>query len=252
VVEQFVRRTGVAGIPALLEAAERATDAKARERLYELVAQAGPAAVSAAAKRLAEASQGGGRAVAQRELIVLLGRLMSPEMPLPLEVDLKRFLRHEDAHVRREAVRLLLRGPKRDDALLAGLADADGRIVYLALTAAVERCSREGSSLIRGRVERGELDASLRALGIRAVATLRAPDTLRWLIDRVTARSALLRRRKLLPTSPETLAALTAICSSWRQDPEAAEVIALATRSKAPEVRNAVKGVAAVQPPRAA
>jgi hypothetical protein len=252
VVEQFVRRTGVAGIPALLEAAERATDAKARERLYELVAQAGPAAVSAAAKRLAEASQGGGRAVAQRELIVLLGRLMSPEMPLPLEVDLKRFLRHEDAHVRREAVRLLLRGPKRDDALLAGLADADGRIVYLALTAAVERCSREGSSLIRGRVERGELDASLRALGIRAVATLRAPDTLRWLIDRVTARSALLRRRKLLPASPETLAALTAICSSWRQDPEAAEVIALATRSKAPEVRNAVKGVAAVQPPRAA
>jgi hypothetical protein len=89
----------------------------------------------------------------------------------------------------------------------------------------------------------------LRALGIRAVATLRTSDTLRWLIDRVTTRSALLRRRKLLPTTPETLAALSAICTTWRQDPEAAEVIALAMRSKIPEVRNAVKGV---QSPRAA
>ena len=251
VVERFVRLLGVATVPALLEAAERATDAKARERLYDLVAQAGPQAVSATARRLAEASQGGGRAMAQRELLTLLGKLMTPEMPLPLEVDLKRFLRSDDAHVRREAVRLLLRGPKRDEAMLAGLNDADGRIVYLALTAALERCSREGLSVIRGRVERGELDAPLRALGIRAVATLRTPDTLRWLIDRVSALSALFRRRRLLPVSPEMIAALTAIVGSWRSDPEAAEVIALATRSKLAEVRNALKGQAAV-PPRAA
>ncbi|HEY2377806.1 MAG TPA: hypothetical protein VGH98_17670 [Gemmatimonadaceae bacterium] len=252
VVERFVRLTGVASAPALLEAAERATEARARERLYEIVAKGGAAAVSSVAKRLAEASQGGGRAVAQRELLMLLGKLMTPEMPLPLEVDLRRFLRHEDAHVRREAVRLLLRGPKRDEALLAGLGDEDGRIVYLALTNALERCSREGLSLIRGRVERGELDASLRALGIRAVATMRTSDTLRWLIDRVTTRSALLRRRKLLPTSPETLAALTAIWMSWRQDPEAGEVLGLASRSKIAEVRNVVKGQVPVQPPRAA
>ena len=81
---------------------------------------------------------------------------------------------------------------------------------------------------------------------------MRTPDTLRWLIDRASARSALLRRRRLLAAGPETLAALTAICGSWRQDPEAAEVIALATRSKIPEVRNVVKGPAAVPPPRAA
>jgi hypothetical protein len=251
VVDRFVRLLGVATAPALLESAERATDAKARERLYDLVAQAGPQAVSATARRLAEASQGGGRATAQRELLTLLGKLMTPEMPLPLEVDLKRFLRSDDAHVRREAVRLLLRGTKRDEAMLAGLNDADGRIVYLALTAALERCSREGLSVIRGRVERGELDAPLRALGIRVVATLRTPDTLRWLIDRVSALSALFRRRRLLPVSPEMIAALTAIVGSWRSDPEAAEVIALASRSKVPEIRNAVRGQAAV-PPRAA
>jgi hypothetical protein len=149
-------------------------------------------------------------------------------------------------------VKLLIRSAKRDEAILAGLADSDGRIVYLALTAANERCPREGISLIRGRVERGELDSSLRALGIRAVASVRTPDTLRWLIDRATTRSALLRRRKLLPTTPETLAAITAICSAWSQDPEAQEVIALVMRSRSPEVRNAAKGQQASSSGRAA
>jgi hypothetical protein len=242
VVERLLKLVGLAIAPMLLEAAEECTDAKARERLYELVASCGAKAVSVAARRLAEVSQGGGRSAAQRELLVLLARLLTPEMPLPPEIDLRRFLRHDDAPVRREAVKLLIRSAKRDEAILAGLADSDGRIAYLALTAAHERCPREAVSLIRGRVERGELDASLRALGIRAVATIRTPDTLRWLIDRATTRSALLRRRKLLPTTPETLAAISAICTGWRQDPDAQEVIALATRSRIPEVRNAVKG----------
>jgi len=239
VVERLVKLVGLAIAPMLLEAAEESSDVKARERFYELVASCGTKAVSAAARRLAEVSQGGGRPAAQRDLLILLARLLTPEMPLPPEIDLRRFLRSDDAPVRREAVKLLIRSAKRDEAILAGLADSDSRIVYLALTAAQERCPREGISLIRGRVERGELDAPLRALGIRAVATIRTPDTLRWLIDRATTRSALLRRRKLLPTSPETLAAITAICAGWRQDPEAQEIITLAMRSRSPEVRNA-------------
>jgi hypothetical protein len=226
----------------LLEAAEEAADPKIRERLYELVGQAGPVAVSPIARRLTEASQGGGRPTAQRELLALLGRLLTAEMPLPAEIDLRRFLRHDDSQVRREAVKVLLRSVKRDEALLAALGDNDSRIVYLALTAAQERCSHEGLLVIRGRVERGELDASLRALGIRAVATLRTPDTLRWLIERATTRSPLLRRQKLLPMTPETLAALTAICSGWRADAEAQPVIQLAARSRLPEVRNLARG----------
>ena len=252
VVERLVRLLGIGILPLLLEAAEEATDAKARERFYDFVAQAGPKAISPTARRLAEATQGGGRATVQRELIALLGRLLTSETPLPPEIDLRRFLKSEDAAVRREAVKLLLRSAKRDEAMLAALADSDGRIVYLALTAAHERCPREGISLIRGRVERGELDAALRALGIRAVATLRTPDTLRWLIDRATVRSALFRRRRLLPTTPEVLAAITAICAAWRQDPEAQEVIALASRSRIPEVRTAARGQPPSPPSRAA
>ena len=244
IVERLVRLSGLDAVPILLEAAEETTDARTRERLYDLVAQFGPKAASPTARRLAEASQGGGRTTAQRDLLALLGRLLTPETPLPAEVDLRRFLRHAEAHVRREAVKLLLRSAKRDEAMVAGLADSDGRIVYLAITAALERCPREGLTLIRGRVERGELDAPLRALGIRAVASLRTPDTLRWLIDRATATSKLFRRRKLLPTTPETLAALTAIGNAWPNDPDAAEVIELASRSRIPEVRAAVRSAA--------
>jgi hypothetical protein len=249
VVERLVRLTGLDAVPIILEAAEETTDAKTRERLYDLVVQFGAKAVSPAARRLAEASQGGGRTTAQRDLIGLLGKLLTPETPLPAEVDLRRFLRHADAHVRRETVKVLLRSAKRDEAMVAALADSDGRIVYLAITAAHERCPREGLTLIRGRVERGELDASLRALGIRVVATLRTPDTLRWLIARATTTSRLFRRRKLLPTTPETLAALTAIGTGWPNDPEAAPVIELASRSRIPEVRAAVRsGAVAARP----
>ena len=248
IVERLVRLSGLDAVPILLEAAEETTDARTRERLYDLVAQFGPKAASPTARRLAEASQGGGRTTAQRDLLALLGRLLTPETPLPAEVDLRRFLRHAEAHVRREVVKVLLRSAKRDEAMVAGLADSDGRIVYLAITAALERCPREGLTLIRGRVERGELDAPLRALGIRAVASLRTPDTLRWLIDRATATSKLFRRRKILPTTPETLAALTAIGNVWPNDPDAAEVIELASRSRIPEVRAAVRSAAVAAP----
>jgi hypothetical protein len=236
-VERLVRHQGVAAVPALLAAAEEASEPKVRDRLYDLIAANGQAAVAPVAARLTESDANGGPASLQRDLLALLGRLCPGENGVPPTIDLRRYLRHADTHVRREAVKLLLRGPRRDEALLAGLADSDSRIVYLALTAAHERCPREGISLIRGRVERGELDASLRALGIRAAATIRTPETLRWLMARAVTRMKFIGRLRLLPTTPETLAALTAIIAGWRQDPAAATVIQLATKSRDARVR---------------
>jgi hypothetical protein len=51
VVERFVRLVGSEAAPVLLEAADQTSDAKARERLYELVAQFGAQAVSPTARR---------------------------------------------------------------------------------------------------------------------------------------------------------------------------------------------------------
>jgi hypothetical protein len=255
--ERLVKHQGAAAVPTLLEAAEEVNDAKTRERIYDLVGMAGPTARRLVARRLAEAEAAQAPASLQRDLLALIGRLGSAgangaadadDGGLAAEVDVRRHLRHADVNVRREAVKLLLRGPDREEALLAALADADARTVYLGITAAHERCPPEGLALIRSRVDRGELDPSLRALGIRAVATGRTPGTLEWLIGHVLTRSKLLGRPKLCEMTPESAAALTAIVAGWRNDPAAAPVLELAARSRDAQVRAAVKGQPASRP----
>ena len=66
-------------------------------------------------------------------------------------------------------------------------------------------------------------------------------DTVRdWLVQRVTTRAGVLRRRRLAPRSPVVLAALQALGASWGGDAQAREALELALRSPDPEVRAAV------------
>jgi hypothetical protein len=46
----------------------------------------------------------------------------------------------------------------------------------------------------------------------------------------------------LLAPTPEVVSSLTAIVAGWRKDPNAASLIALASKSKLPELRAALKG----------
>jgi hypothetical protein len=245
-VQRFVKHEGVSAVPTLLEAAAEVPDQKARERIYDLVGAAGPQARRMVARRLAEAEASNAPASLQRDLLALIGRLAPSgesgggDESLAKDVDVRRHLRHADPNVRREAVKLLLRTPDREEALLAALADADDRTAYLGITAAHERCPPEGIKLIRARVDRGEFDPSLRALGIKAVATLRTADTLDWLIGRVLTKSKLLGRPRLVEMTPESAAALTAIVAGWKNDPAAARVLDLAAKSRDPQVRAAV------------
>ena len=240
--ERIVERAGVDAVPAILTAAASVADARAREHVYDLVAALGTDAPPLVAKRLAELDCTGPGAVMQRDLIALLGRLV-PGGALPDGVDLRGFLKSPAAPVRREAIKLMLRagGGARDEALSAAIDDDDARIAYLALTAACERCPRHVATRIRARLDRGELDQSLRALGIRAAATVRTADTLAWLISRVLKSSRLFRRTSLLPAAPETVEAVTAIVAGWRKDPAAARVVALATKSRDAQYRAAAR-----------
>ena len=257
-VQRLVKHQGVSAVPTLLEAAEEVADQKVRDRIYDLVGAAGPAARKLVARRLAEAEAAQAAASRQRDLLALLGRLVTPtgggkeEDALAADLDVRRHLRHADPGVRREAVKLLLRTPDREEALLAALGDDDDRTVYLGITAAHERCPPEGIALIRARIDRGEFDPSLRALGVKAVATLRTRETLEWLIARVLTKSKLFGRPRLAEMTPETAAALTAIVSGWKNDPAAARVLDIAARSRDPQVRAAVKGQSAAGAPRPA
>ena len=63
----------------------------------------------------------------QRELLALLGKLAA----LPAGFSPRPFLDNEEALVRREAVRLLLRNPAdRDETIMGALSDADDRVVF--------------------------------------------------------------------------------------------------------------------------
>jgi len=228
-VARFVKRMGVSTAPTLLSAAAVFEDAKTRNQFYDLIHSLGDLAGPAIADLIPVSSP-----LIQRELLGLLGRLSA----LPFGFSARTYLESEEALVRREAVRLLLRNQtERDETTMSALSDTDDRVVFAGLTMAQERCPAAGIQLIRQRVDRGELDAQLRTMGIRIVAQQRTPETLAWLLKFVVTETQWAKRPKLRAPSPEMLAALSMIVAYWSDDPAATTVIRLAEQSKEPEIR---------------
>jgi hypothetical protein len=230
---RLVRRMRLAAILPLLDAIEAADEGKVRDRLMDLLVSIGDDAGPYMATRMATAASG-----LQRDLLAALGRLTV----LPAGLDPEAYLMHPESAVRREAVKLFLKtASTRERTMLAALSDPDDRTVFLALSAAGDGCPAEGLKTIRARVDAGELDPSLRALGIRVVGGRQHDDgTRRWLLERVVGRTKWLRRRKLNAPTPEVLAALSALAVFWKDDQEAKDAVAMAERSRDAEVRKAV------------
>lgn len=228
-VTRFVRRLGVSAAPTLLDSALVFDDAKTRAQFYELLESLGEEVGPLVARRIPDAAP-----VIQRELLALLGRLSS----LPSDFSARDYADNPDPLVRREAVRILLRGQAtRAETIMHALADPDDRVVFAALTAAQENCPPAGLKLIRERVDRGELDAQLRTMGIRIAGQQRTSETLAWLLGFVMTETNWSRRPKLRPSSPEMLAALSVISAGWPADSSAAAALSLAEQSKDSEVR---------------
>ncbi|HMI55419.1 MAG TPA: hypothetical protein VK494_04480, partial [Gemmatimonadaceae bacterium] len=235
---RFVKRIGVNGAaPALLSAIKVLDDAKMRTQLYDLLQSLGDQVGAAVADSIPDSAP-----AVQRELLLLLGRLGA----LPPGFSPRVCLENEEPLVRREAVRLLLRNAaERDETIMRALSDLDDRVVFLGLTAAQEKCPPAAIELIKHRVGRGELDSQLRTIGIRIIAQRNTPETLAWLLAYVVTEAPWLRRPKLRPSSPEMLAALTAVAANWRHDPQAEAAIRLAEQSKDSEVRAKIARVRA-------
>jgi hypothetical protein len=223
-VRRFVNRLGPSAASILLDAALVFEDAKTRAQFYELLETFGEDIGAIAARRIP-----GAPPVIQREFLALLARLSA----LPADFSPRDYLDSPEALVRREAVKLLFRDPAaRESTIMSALADADDRVVFVGLTAAQENCPAAAVDLIRQRVARGQLDAQLRTMGIRIVAQQRSSETLAWLLGFVVTEAYWPRRPKLRPSTPEMLAALSAIATNWSEDPAAATVLRLAEQSK--------------------
>jgi len=227
---RVVRRLGISAAPILLSAGLVVEDAKARAQLYELLQPLGDEAGPAIAEMIP-----GTIPTVQRELLVLLSRLNA----LPSGFSAHEYLGNADPLVRREAVKLLLRGDgtARGEAIMRALEDNDDRVVFAGLTAAQEKCPPPGIDLIKHRIDHGELDSQLRTMGIRIVGQQRTSETLTWLLDLVVTEARWPRRPKLRASTPEMLAALSMIAAGWGNHPAAAAVLKLAEQSKDAEVR---------------
>ena len=265
VLERIVRRKKVSAVEPLLDAAERAKDIRVRERLLETMLELGDEAGLHIVRRIE-----GTRADMRRDLFLLLGKFAN----IPAGFDVSRYLLHSEAPVRREAVRLLLKYVEtREQAIIAGVSDSDERAVYYGLQAAQDGgCPPRAATVIRQRMEAGDLDSALTTLAIRILAAtdsgagpvlqgkgrtsqmMRAVTadvnpaataaanrkTMEWLIGRVAKRSRFLRKWELMPKSTEMLAALGALAAYWTQDPDVQEILNAALKSNDPELKKAM------------
>jgi len=233
-VDRMVKRMRLAAVSAVLDALEVSDEGKTRERLLDVLVSIGDDVGSHIGRRLPTAA-----APLQRDYLMTLGRLTR----VPADLDVAAYVTHPESIVRREAVRLLLKQDgTREDTIVNAVGDPDERTAFLALTAAQERCPAAAAPVIMGRVDRDELDASLRALGIRAVAGRRDDVVLPWLLAHVQRRTKWLKRLKLREKSPEMLAALGSLAAFWREHPETRDAIAMALKSKDADIRQVVAG----------
>lgn len=237
-IRRLADRLGSGAAPALLRALDTSPEGVRRDRLIGLLFSLGREVAPMIAAHLALSSPS-----LARELLVTLVRLAPPVLP----AEARAFLTHADAAVRRVAAKLLLAYDEtRESAMSVAVRDDDERVVYAGLLAAQERCSPHVAATIRQRMDRGELeDGAARVAAVRAVANAADDAALRWLLGRSIVAGGLLRRPRLAPTSPELLAAVSAIAGRWAHDPRAATVLQHARASTSPTVRAAVQNAGA-------
>ena len=227
VVQRLAARMELGAAEALLDALELADDRMA-STYVDLLAALGTDVGPMVASRIPAARWG-----VQRLLLVILGKLPA----LPGGFAPREFLHHPDAAVRREALRMLIKVPAmRDMAIAAALADADERIVRLALGAAMMNCPAAAAQILMARARDPLLSPDLRALGIRALSSNRSPEIVLFLVRRTLGKKRFLRARSLAAKSPEMLASLAGIVTHWPDDPGATTVLALAVKSTDPDI----------------
>jgi hypothetical protein len=233
VLERLVPLVGTAAAPPLLDALAVAESRGARRGLLAQLAKMGAEIAPVVVARLDDS-----RWYVTRNLLALLEELGSP----PAGFSAAPYMRHADARVRLQAVKLQLKRPdERDEALIAGLRDQDPRTLRLALGLAValQGCPDAAVSLLVSRATDRTLASDLRALAVRCLAYTKAPAALETLLQITAGGRTLFGREKLPAKSPELLVALAALATGWRQDSRAGARLLIAAASPDADIRNA-------------
>ena len=232
-LERLVPLVGAAAAPPLLAALAAAESRGARRGLLAQLAKMGAEIAPFVIARLDD-----NRWYVTRNLLALLEELGPP----PAGFSAAAYMRHTDARVRWQAVKLQLKLPaERDEALVVGLRDQDPRTLRLAvgLAVALQACPDAAVPLLVNRATDRTLPGDLRALAVRALGYTRARAALETLLQITAGGRTLFGREKLAAKSPELLVALAALATGWRHDPRARARLALAASSTDGEILNA-------------
>src|SRR6058998_2397357 len=232
-LERLVPLVGAAAAPPLLDALAAAESRGARRGLLAQLAKMGAEIAPFVIARLDDS-----RWYVTRNLLALLEELGPP----PAGFSAAAYMRHADARVRWQAVKLQLKLPaERDEALVVGLRDQDPRTLRLTLGLAValQACPDAAVPLLVNRATDRTLPGDLRALAVRALGYTKAPAALETLLQITAGGRTLFGREKLAAKSPELLIALAALATGWRRDPRARARLLIAASSPDGEIRNA-------------
>src|SRR6266581_3567882 len=167
-LERLVPLVGAAAAPPLLDALAAAESRGARRGLLAQLAKMGAEIAPFVIARLDDS-----RWYVTRNLLALLEELGPP----PAGFSAAAYMRHADARVRWQAVKLQLKLPaERDEALIAGLRDQDPRTLRLALSIAValQACPDTAVPLLVNRATDRTLAGDLRALAVRCLGYTKA------------------------------------------------------------------------------
>src|SRR5437868_8110009 len=168
-LERLVPHVGLAAAAPLMDALAAAEARGVRRGLLAQLARMGPDIAPAVIQRLGDA-----RWYVTRNLLSLLEELS----PLPPDFSAAAYLKHADARVRWQAVKVQIKLPAaRDAALALGLQDPDARTLRLALGLAValQSCPDAAVPALAGRALDRALPPDVRTLAVRALGYARAP-----------------------------------------------------------------------------
>ncbi len=221
--------TAVAGV--LLDALIELQTAQGRrfllDRIVGLGFEIGPAAV----QRLADE-----RWYVKRNMLKILGDLEI----VPPDLRASDYLQHEDARVRREALRIVLRDPAlRERAICRALGDPDERMVRVALAEALQSCPPVALPLVASRALSGTAEDQ-RVMAIRVLGASGIRSALDPLLKLTASRKSFFGARPPGKT-PEYVAAIQAL-RNFSDDARARAILEQAANSRDPDVAQAARG----------
>jgi hypothetical protein len=201
-LDVLIQRLGIAAADPMLDALTASQSVQTRRILLDRLVKLGAAVGGIVVARLNDASW-----FVQRNMLAILAEL--PERPAGF--DPRPFAEHNDARVRREAIRVMLRDAAfRDRAIHFALKDDDPRTVRAGLAAALETgCPDSVVPLAASLAASGATD--LRLMAIRLLGTSRNPAAADALLTiALPPRKSLISRMRTTK-APEQRAAVTAL-----------------------------------------